>query len=64
MHHFEIRYKDIIPLQVGIRSGAPTVENLKGTLLRTLAFSKAFIFHIVQLVGFLISFSGFYFGQT
>ncbi len=53
-YEFKIRYKDLIPLQVGIRSGAPTLESFSGVIGRALKCSPAFTFHVFQIVSFLL----------
>ena len=54
VHEFKIRYKDLFPFQVGIRSGLLTIEPFTGVIKRALRCSPAFTFQIVQILIFLL----------
>jgi hypothetical protein len=60
-YSFEIRYTDIVPLQVGLRSGVPALESTKSLLKRILLSIPALIFHIFQIGYLIISFFAFIF---
>jgi len=55
VHSFKVRYQDLFPFQVGLRSGPPTVESVDGAVLKALATSKSFIWYFSELLflGFL-----------
>lgn len=54
IHEFGIRYKDLFPFQVGIRSGPPTLELWPGVLKRALTCSPAFTIHVIQFLTFIL----------
>jgi len=52
---FRLVYKDIFPLQVGIRSGRPSIETFWGSVRRFLLDSPSFSIHLLQIIACLIA---------
>ena len=49
---FSITYKDIIPVQTGIRSGKISIEDQFGLITRFIKNSPGLTFHIIQIIWF------------
>lgn len=60
-YRFRIVYRDLVPMQVGIRSGPLTLENWKGVFKRAFLSAPAFTYHFLQVAFLLLSAVGFCF---
>ena len=52
--NFRVIYKDIFPMQIGMRSGHPSVESFWGSIGRFVDDKPAFTIHLLQIFAFLL----------
>jgi len=53
-HTFELHYRDLIPLQTGIRSGRPSIESTQGAIQRAVFNAPGLSYHLVQIIVFIV----------